>query len=520
LPVHGAMSWGWSSRRGRLLSRAGIGVLSWVLTADLVDEAVGDGLAWEMRLRALPSRLGVYFVLGLCLFSGMPYGQVLRELTSGLEAVLAAAGWQVPATTALTAVRRRIGERPLESLFRRVCSALSPGRSPWSHAGGLLAVAWDGTTVAVQASAANAAAFGKPGAPRRRREPGPGAGDGQAAGACPQLRLVTLVACGTRGLLDAAFGPARGKGTGEQHLARQLLGSLHRGMLLIADRGFYSYGLWTAAAGTGADLLWRARGDMHLPVLAELPDGSWLTRICDPRAARARRHKNGTRRRRGSPLPPETGPLPGITVRVISFTLAVTGDDGKTRAEPYRLLTTLAGWRAHPAAELAAAYAWRWAIETGYRECKTYLRGPGRRLRGRTPALARQELWACLAIYQAIRIIIVRAAASAGLDPDRISFTATLHAIRRTLPAARTSMPTALASIEAEILTSLVPERQGRVYPRAVSKPISPYPSASTRPGPISQHAQYATIITPPPKPASTTTHQARQPGPPPSNPP
>jgi hypothetical protein len=510
------MSWGWSSRRGRVLSRTGIGVLGWVIGPDLVDEAVGDGLAWEMRLRALPSRLGVYFVLGLCLFSDLPYGEVLRKLTCGLETVLAATGWRVPASTALTAVRRRIGEKPLESLFGRVCSALSPGRSPWSHVCGLLAVAWDGTTVAAEASPANTAAFGKPGARKRRPAPGAGAGDGQAAdpaGACPQLRLVTLVACGTRGLLDAAFGPARGKGTGEQHLARQLLASLHRGMLLIADRGFYSYPLWTAVASTGAHLLWRARNDMHLPVLADLPDGSWLTRINDPRAVRARTHKNGKRRRRGSPLPSETGPLPGITVRVIAFTLTVTADDGSTRTEPYRLLTTLTDWRDCPAADLAAGYARRWAIETGYRECKTYLRGPGRRLRGRTPDLARQELWAYLITYQAIRAVIVRAAAGAGLDPDRISFTATLHATRRTLPAARDHMHTALAAVEAEILTTLVPERDGRIYPRAVTKPISPYPSRGTRPGPISQHAQYTATITTPGKPASTSTHQDRQPG-------
>ena len=178
MPVHGVTSWGWLSRRGRVLSRAGIGVLSWVASPDLVDEAVGDGLAWEMRLRAVPSRLGVYFVLGLCLFSDLPYGQVLRELTSGLEAALAAAGWRVPAATALTRVRRRIGEKPLESLFRRLCSALSPGCSPWSHACGLLVVAWDGTTVDAGDSPPDAAAFGKPGTGgngvRRRRNPGRG----------------------------------------------------------------------------------------------------------------------------------------------------------------------------------------------------------------------------------------------------------------------------------------------------------------------------------------------------------
>jgi hypothetical protein len=519
------MSWGWSSLRGRLLSRVGIGVLTWVVPPDLVDEAVGDGLAWEMRLRALPARLGVYFVLGLCLFSQLPYGQVLRELTSGLETVLATAGWQAPATTALTAARRRIGEKPLESLFRRLCSALSPGRSPWSHICGLLAVAWDGTTMAAEASTENTAAFGKPGVPGRRPpRNGAGGDEGVAAAGddagCPQLRLVTLVACGTRALLDAAAGPLRGKGTGERDLARQLLGSLRAGMLLIADRGFYSYGLWTAAAGTGADLLWRARNDMHLPVLRELPDGSWLTHVNDPRAVQARLRKNRKRRRRGSPLPPDTSPLPGITVRVIEFTLTVTADDGTSCTGRYRLLTTLLDHQACPAADLAAGYARRWAIETAYRECKTYLRGPGRRLRGRTPDLARQELWAYLVIYQAIRVIIVRAAAGAGLHPDRISFTAALHAIRRTLPAARDSMDTALAGAEAEILASLVPERQGRIYPRAVNKPISPYPSRRSQASPISQHAGYTITTTTHRTPTRAHTDQAKQPAHRPGNPP
>jgi hypothetical protein len=512
LPVHGATVSGWLSRRGLVLSRAGIGVLGWVIAPDLVDEAVGDGLAWEMRLRLLPSRLGVYFVLGLCLFSHLPYGQVLREMTSGLETALAASGWRVPASTALTGVRRRVGEKPLESLFRRLCPAPGPGRSPWSHICGLLAVAWDGTTVDAEDSQACTAAFGKPGAGGRRppgQQPGPG-----TAAAYPQLRLVALVACGTRALLDAAFGPARGKGTGERALAGQLLGSLRPGMLLLADRNFYSYQLWNAAAATGAQLLWRVKAGTCLPVVRELPDGSWLAHINDPRAVQARVHKNGKRRRRGSARPADTTPLPGITVRVIEFILTVTTDDGGSRTERYRLITTLTSWQACPAADLAAGYARRWAIETGYREFKTYLRGPGRRLRSQTPDLARQELWAYLIIYQAIRVIIARAAAGAGLDPDRISFTATLHAARRTIPAARASMTTALARTEAEILTSSVPQREGRIYPRAVSKPVSPYLSRRARPGPISQHAQYTITTTTPAKPASTHTHQDKHPGP------
>lgn len=137
---------------------------------------------------------------------------MLRELTSGLEPALAAAGWRLPASTALTAMRRRVGERPLESVFRRLCPACSPGREPWSHIGGLLAVAWDGTTVDAADSAANEAAFGRPGSPGAGAAPGEGGQDQQAgrcAGGYPQLRLVTLMACGTRALLDAATGPLR-----------------------------------------------------------------------------------------------------------------------------------------------------------------------------------------------------------------------------------------------------------------------------------------------------------------------
>jgi hypothetical protein len=506
-----------------VLSRAGIGVLSWFIPPGLVDDAVGDGLAWEMRLRSLPARLGVYFVLGCALLSAEPYGEVMRQVTGGLESALAAVGWRVPASTALSRARARIGERPLESLFRRVCSALSPGRAPWSHLGGLLVVAVDGTTISAPDSPANAAAFGRPGTGKKRRRPAKNAqartGQQQAAAASPQLRLVTLAACGTRALLDAAIGPVRGQGTGEQALARALLGSLRPGMLLLADRNFYGYGLWSAAAGTGADLLWRVKASLHLPVVTELPDGSWLTHINDPAAVQARIRRNGDRRRRGSKLGPETGPLPGITVRVIQYVLTVTGADGTVRTERYRHITTLTDWRACPAADLAACYAWRWAIETGYRECKTYLRGPGRVLRGRTPDLARQELWAYLAIYQAIRAIIVRAAAGAGLDPDRISFTAALHAAQRTLGAGR-DPAAALDAAEAEILSCLVPRREGRICPRAVNKPSSPYPSKHNHHGPLSQHASYTATITTPARDADTTPDQARQPAQPSGNPP
>jgi hypothetical protein len=244
----------WPSTLGRGLAGIGAGVPGRWITPELVDEVLAEAgeTAAGRRFRALPGRLGVYFVLGLCLFAGRPYRAVLEDLASGLGGALARAGWRVPASTALTGLRRRLGERPFELLSRRLAGPLGAGTAPWSRICGLVAAAWDGTAIKVPASAENAAASGRPG--------------GKKDGHCPQVRLVMLAACGTRALAGAAMGPLRGKGTGEQALARVLLGSLRQGMLLLADRNFYGCRLWTAAAGTGADLLWRVTGSLHLPV--------------------------------------------------------------------------------------------------------------------------------------------------------------------------------------------------------------------------------------------------------------
>jgi hypothetical protein len=370
------MPWGWSSARGKILSGAWLGVLTYVIPPGLADEAVGDGLAWEMRLRSLPARVTLYFTLGLCLFSGTSYSGVFSQVTAGL-------GLAAPASTALSAARARLGPVPLRSLFRSLCSPRPAGQRPagqrpagqrpWSHVGGLLAVAVDGTTLAVRDTPANQPALGPP----------------PASGGPPQLRLVTLLACGTRALLGAAAGPAFGPGSGEQTMAGQLLSSLRPGMLLLADRNFYSWRLWNAAAATGACLLWRVTASLRLKLVAELPDGSWLAHVDDPAAVNARCRRNGARRRRGSRLPPDTSPLPGMTVRVIEYCLTVTADDDTARTERYRHVTTLLDWASFPARDLAAAYARRWAAETGYQECKTYLRGSGRPLRAGTPT------WPC-----------------------------------------------------------------------------------------------------------------------------
>ena len=88
----------------------------------------------------------------------------------------------------------------------------------------------------VPGTAANVAAFGPP----------------QGGGAWPQVRLVTLAACGTRGLMDAVFRGWRAARSSEQDLARKIAarGRLRRGMLVLADRNFCGYPVVACLAAT------------------------------------------------------------------------------------------------------------------------------------------------------------------------------------------------------------------------------------------------------------------------------
>ena len=46
-------------------------------------------------------------------------------------------------------------------------------------------------------------------------------------------------------------------------------------MLMLADRNYCGFPLWSRAAATGADLLWRFKRTMKFPFIEALDDGSW-----------------------------------------------------------------------------------------------------------------------------------------------------------------------------------------------------------------------------------------------------
>jgi hypothetical protein len=126
-------------------------------------------------------------------------------------------------------------------------------------------------------------------------------------------------------------------------------------------------------------------------------------------------------------------------VRVTEYSVAAA--DNSDVSELFCLVTDLLDPADLSAADAAMAYAQRWQIETAFAELETGIRGgPAVVLRSKSPDMIRQELYALLCVYQAIRTLIWHAADTASLDPDRISFTRTKEAI-----AARVSDAAALS---------------------------------------------------------------------------
>ena len=93
---------------------------------------------------------------------------------------------------------------------------------------------------------------------QNRRRPGQSAGgqrgSGYEAAHCDGQRCE----CASHAVVDAEMGGIAGKGSGEQALARRLYRRLEPDWLLIADRNFYNWADWGAAADSGPQF--RSRG--------------------------------------------------------------------------------------------------------------------------------------------------------------------------------------------------------------------------------------------------------------------
>jgi len=372
----------------------------------------------------------VWFVVALGLFSRDCHRQVFRRLQPYRLG-------GVPPRSTFCEARRRLGLAPVRRLAREVVRLLGCPETPGAFHRGMRLMALDGFTVDLPDTPRNDRAFGRPGGHR-------------APGAFPQARVLALCETGSHGLWRWRIRPYH---VGEITMAYRLLCDLQRDMLLLWDRNFLSLRTLAEVRATKAHLLARIKTDLIFEPTRILPDGSSLARMYA--SPKDRRDDRG-----------------GIEVRIIEFTL-----DDPNRAgsgEVHRLLTTLPDSGSDPAETLIVLYHERWEQELAIDELKTHQRERPV-LRSQTPCGVIQELYGLLLDHYMVRVLM-HAANRQAIDPQRLSFTATLKILRCRIPECPPSRPGRSRWYEAvlrEIGEEVSPERRNRINPRVIERKMS-----------------------------------------------
>jgi hypothetical protein len=430
-----------ADEEGRILDRlAGLGQ---IIPPEVVRQALRATNRANQRRCKLTHEVICWVVLAMGLLTDLPIRQVFKH------ARRLRVGEETPKRSSLCVARRRLGIAPVRHLFQQVVRPLARPETPGAFYRGLRLMGLDGMVFDVPDSAVNAAAFGRPSAGPR--------GDG----AFPQVRKLSLVELGTH--VEVAF-VVRSITHGEQGMARALFRHLDPEMLLLWDRGFFSYCLWKELTSRRVKILARVTCRLILEPIRNLADGSYLAKI----------YRTPEDRRKDRD---------GVVVRVIRYTL----DDPQRvgHGEAHTLITNLLAEDLYPAKELIILYHERWEEELVFDEQKTHQdpRRPTKpaHLRSETPAGVIQEIYALSLGHFVIRSLMFEAAESVGLDPDRLSFLGCFQILKCRLPECSGATPGMFEQWYRGLLWEMQRERtddevrRNRINPRVVKRKMSKF---------------------------------------------
>jgi hypothetical protein len=402
-----------------------------ILPRARVEEVLARSGLNRAFCRRLPGWFMVWFVIALGLFCRDCYRQVFRWLQPFRPGA-------TPPRSTFCEARQRLGVAPMRHLAQDTVRLLGRPETPGAFYRGKRLMALDGFTVDVPDTPRNDRAFGRPGGHR-------------APGAFPQARVLALCETGSHVLWRWLIKPYH---RGEVTMAHRLLRELQPDMLLLWDRNFLSYQTVAEVRARKAHLLARIKSNLIFTPIRELGDGSFLAKLY--RSAADRRADRD-----------------GILVRIIEYTFDDPGRPGS--GEPHRLLTTLLDEALDPAETLIVLYHERWEEELTIDELKTHQRERPV-LRSQTPGGVVQELYGLLLGHYVIRVLMQEAAASRGIDPQRMSFTGALKILRCRLPAcpaSRRGRSQWYRNLVAEIAEEVLPERRDRINPRVIKRKMS-----------------------------------------------
>jgi len=426
----------------------------------LIEQVLTEqGKARYRKGTLLIPQLLVWLVLALTLRRDLNYHKVLNWLLSGfrwLYTLLPAQAELVQEGT-ISHARVALGVPVFRELFTKLTASfppLPPDFHQWSS------VIFDGSTGTMPDTAVNVAEFDKP---HSRR----------GVAAFPQLRMMTLLALSVRVLLDIAYAPYCGKGTGERALVRQILARLkYTGLLFLLDAGLYAFDILWQLDQQQHKFMVKAPRQTHFKPLQTFADGSFLARITYKLPdLEAPTLKNGRQ------------PWKRVSLEVRIIRVQIPG------FRPSTLVTNILDPHI-TAREMALHYHQRWDIEIAYDEIKTHqcatLRGQApTTLRSKRPDLVQQELYALLIMYNTVRWLIYQAAIQQDKDPRGISFLEALQHLIDATPIMTADAGADTASKFAYLLTVIADceidrPRRKRVNPRVVKVKMSKFTRKTT----------------------------------------
>lgn len=274
----------------------------------------------------------------------------------------------------------------------------------------------------------------------------------------PRLRLVVLLAFATAGLLGAALGPCKGKGTGETEWFRSLLEQVQPGDVVVADRYYCTWWLLALLVEGGAHVCCRLHHLRHYDFHQGRQLGKGDHVVSWPKPARPAWLDADTYRT-----------LPAtLEVREVQVVVQTPG----FRVQQFVVATTLLDAERYSAADLADLYHQRWHIELDIRSIKQTLKMDI--LSCKTPEMIRREVWAHLLAYNLARQVMAQAARARNVTPRQLSFAGavqTLNAFRWLLTVGVATDPQLVVrALWLAVATHVVGNRPGRVEPREVKR--------------------------------------------------
>jgi hypothetical protein len=303
----------------------------------------------------------------------------------------------------------------------------------------------DGSTLSMPDTKANQAVYPQ----SRSQRPGVG---------FPLLRWVALLGLGTGAVLDSAFGPWRGKETGETALFRTLLAALRPGDVVVADRYYCSYWLVALLQAAGIDVVFR----LHHKRKYDFRRGLRLGRD-DHVVAWNKPQRPAWMDQATYDSLPET-----LSLRETRGQITTPG----SRVREVIVVTTLRDDQAATREDLLDLYHQRWHAEVDLRSLKTQMKMDI--LRCLTPEMVRKEIWAHLLAYNLVRKVMAQAAAEHGVTPRQLSFAGAMQTLNEfrwlLLGASADMLPDLVQRILAAIASHRVGNRPNRCEPRKVKR--------------------------------------------------